>query len=66
MIVNPNIRMDLALYDLERLGLWLEAEQAQMDWDNRKPYVPTWDAWERIPAPIKHDIDVINGEIALN
>lgn len=55
---NTETRIALTLSDLERLGFWLEAEEAEGRWKAKRVYNPPYDA--DIPFYIRQEIWEVN------
>jgi len=53
----PDFIEEKTLWDLERLGYWAEAQDAEAAWTNREPWHPD-DI--QIPLAIRQSIDLIN------
>jgi len=49
---------DLALYDLERLGYWLEAEEAEFCWNRQLPWPIPLDV--ELPRPVFREVTEVN------
>jgi len=64
MTINPETRIDLALYDLERLGLWLQAEEAEWQWRNHRMWLPTYEDKQIIPSSLWADLEQVNRMLA--
>jgi hypothetical protein len=58
---NTETRIDLVLYDLERLGFWLEAEEAECRWEVGRVYNPPYDA--DIPIYVRQEIWEVNDKM---
>jgi hypothetical protein len=57
--------VDLALYDLDRLGYWYLAEEAQACWETGQP-TPISLYETDLPPAVLAEINLINASIQLN
>ena len=58
---NTETRINLTLYDLECLGFWIEAEEAEGRWQAGQVYNPPYDA--DLPFYIRQEIWDINDRL---
>jgi len=59
--IDQDLARDLAVYSLETLGYWLEAEEAQACWDHKRPWWPLPDT--DLPLSMRQEIGRINAQL---
>ena len=62
--MNIETEIDLTLYDLERLGYWLEAEEAEIRWRENRPYFPPF--YIDLPRDLRSEIGSLNAAMRGN